>query len=75
MLAHGLRRGNATHMSCTTTAPPPIASIANRGDGSLGKVLNVYWQFAEVVDAHLGRCLCGLNPNHSTFLYFLLIGR
>ena len=55
-------------MSCATTAPPPIASIANRGDWSLGKVLDVYWQFAEVGDAYLGRCLlCGLDPNHSTF--------
>ena len=47
--------------------PPPIASIANRGDWSLGKVLDVYWQFAEAGDAYLGRCLCGLDPNHSTF--------
>jgi hypothetical protein len=67
MSAHGLRKGSATHVSCATTAPPPIASIANRGDWSLGKVLDVYWQFAEVGDAYLGRCLCGLDPNHSTF--------
>ena len=67
MSSHGLRKGSATHVSCATTAPPPIASIANRGDWSLGKVLDVYWQFAEVDDAYLGRCLCGLDPNHSTF--------
>jgi hypothetical protein len=65
--AHGSRKGSATHVACATTAPPPIASIANRGDWSLGKVLDVYWQFAEVGDAYLGRCLCGLDPNHSTF--------
>jgi hypothetical protein len=53
MTAHGLRKGSATHVSCATTAPPPIASIANRGDWSLGKVLDVYWQFAEVGDAYL----------------------
>jgi hypothetical protein len=47
--------------------PPPIASIANRGDWSLGKVLDVYWQFAKAGDAYLGRCLCGLDPNHSKF--------
>ena len=67
MSAHGLRKGNATHVACATTAPPPIASIANRGDWSLGKVLDVYWQFAEVGDSYLGRCLCGLDPNDSTF--------
>jgi hypothetical protein len=54
MSAHGIRKGSATHVSCATTAPPPIASIANRGDWSMGKVLNVYWQFADVGDAYLG---------------------
>ena len=65
--AHGIRKGSATHVSCATTVPPPIASIANRGDWSLGKVLDVYWQFAEVGDNYLGRCLCGLDANLSTF--------
>ena len=67
MSAHGIRKGSATYVSCATTAPPPIASIANRGDWSMGKVLDVYWTFAEVGDNYLGRCLCGLDPNHSTF--------
>jgi hypothetical protein len=67
MSAHGLRKGSATHVACATTAPPPIASIANRGDWSLGKVLDVYWQFVEVGDSYLGRCPCGLDPNNSTF--------
>jgi hypothetical protein len=67
MSAHGIRKGSATHVSCATTAPPPIASIANRGDWSMGKVLDVYWQFADVGDAYLGRCLCGLDPTLSTF--------
>ncbi len=65
--AHGLRKGSATHVSCATTTPPPIASIANRGDWSAGIVLNAYWQFAELGDPYLGCCLCGLDPNHSTF--------
>ena len=67
MSAHGFRKSSATHVSCATTAPPPIASIANRGDWSLGKVLDIYWQFAKVGDAYLGRCLCGLDPNQTTF--------
>ena len=54
-------------MACATTPPPPIASIANRGDWSLGKVLDVYWQFDEAGDAYPGCWLCGLDPNHRTF--------
>ena len=66
----------ATHVSWATTAPPPIASIANRGDWSMGKVLNIYWQFADVGDAYLGRCLCGgLDPNLSSFLCYPLTGQ
>ncbi len=41
--------------------------FANRGDWSMGKVLDVYWQFADVGDAYLGCCLCGLDPNFSSF--------
>ena len=67
MSAHGLRKGSATHVATATTVPPPIASLANRGDWSLGKVLDVYWQFAETGDSYLGRCLCGLDPNKSEF--------
>ena len=33
----------------------------------IGAILDVYWQFAEAGDAYLGRCLCGLDPNQSTF--------
>jgi hypothetical protein len=58
---------SATHVSCATTALPPIASLANRDDWSMGKVLDVYWQFADVGDAYLGQCLCGLDPTLSTF--------
>jgi hypothetical protein len=67
MSAHGIRKGSATHVSCATTMPPPVASIAARGDWSIGKVLDVYWKFAEVGDNYLGRCLCGLDPDSSTF--------
>ena len=67
MSAHGIRKGSATHVACATTCPPPLASIANRGDWSLGKVLDIYWRFAEAGDNYLGRCLCGLDPNCTTF--------
>ena len=46
---------------------PPIVSIANCSDWSLGKVLDIYWQFAETGDSYLGRCLAGLVPNKSDF--------
>ena len=67
MSAHGIRKGSATHVACATTCPPPLASIAARGDWSLGKVLDIYWRFAEAGDNYLGRCLCGLDPNCTTF--------
>ena len=67
MSAHGVRKGSATHVASATTSPPPLPSIASRGDWSLGKVLDIYWQFAEAGDAYLGRCLSGLDPNDSNF--------
>jgi hypothetical protein len=65
--AHGIRKGSATHVASSTTVPPPIASIAARGDWSLGKVLDIYWQFAQTGDNYLGRCISGLDPNSSKF--------
>jgi hypothetical protein len=65
MSAHGIRKGSATHVSCATTCPPQIASIANRGNWSMGKVL--YWQFADVGDVYLGCCLCSLDPTLTAF--------
>jgi hypothetical protein len=64
--AHGLQKGSAsTHVSSATTVPPPIASLAIGGDWLLGKVLDIYWQFAKTGDTYLGRCLAGLDPNSS----------
>ena len=67
MSAHGLRKGSATRVACATIPPPPIASVASWGDWSPSKVFDVCWQFAEVADSYLGCCLCGLDPNDSTF--------
>ena len=41
MSARGLRKGSAAHVASATTCPPPIASITNHGDWSLGKVIDV----------------------------------
>ena len=65
--AYGMRKGSATLAACGTTAPPPIPSIARRGEWSMGSVLEVYWHFSEPGDQYLGRILVGLDPTDATF--------
>jgi len=43
---HGLRKGSGTHVASATTCPPLFTSIACRGEWSMGKILDVYFQFA-----------------------------
>jgi hypothetical protein len=64
---HGLRKGSSIHVTSGTTCPPPVSSVANRGEWSMGKVLDVYWLFADAGDNYLGRCLAGLDPNNESF--------
>jgi hypothetical protein len=40
--SHGFQQGGATHAMTGTTCPPPIPSVANWGEWSMGKVLDVY---------------------------------
>ena len=65
--AHGWRKGGATYATSGTTYPPPIPSVAQRGEWSMGKVLNVYWHCAEPGDNYLGRVLAGLNALSPSF--------
>ena len=65
--AHGIRKGSATRATSGTTCPPPPASVAHRGEWSLGKVFDIYWLFAECGDQYLGRILAGLDPNSLEF--------
>ena len=65
--AHGIRKGSATYATSGTTMPPPLPSVASRGEWSLGKVLDVYWHFSNVGDCYLGRVLAGIDPNHHSF--------
>lgn len=65
--AYGIRKGSATHATSGTTCPPPIPSIARRGEWSMGKVLDVYWHFSEPGDLFLGRILVGLDPLTALF--------
>jgi hypothetical protein len=64
---HGIRKGSATKASSGTTCPPPVSSIASRGEWSMGKILDLYWHFAEPGDTYLGRILAGLDPNEERF--------
>ena len=45
--AHGYKKGAATYATSGTTCPPPIPSVAQRGEWSLGRVLDVYWHCLE----------------------------
>ena len=65
--SHGIRKGSETSVSSGTTLPSPIASIAARGDWSISKVLDIYWNFAEPGDHYLGRCLTGSDVNSADF--------
>ena len=64
---HGIRKGASTHCSSATTCPPPVASIARRGEWSLGKIFDIYWLFAQAGDMMCGRILAGLDPNSPSF--------
>ena len=64
---HGIRKGVATFVSAATTCPPPVSSIKARGEWSLGRVLDLYWHFAEPGDHYLGRCIAGLDPDSEDF--------
>jgi len=64
---HGICKGSGTHALTGTTAPPPVSSIAARGEWSLGRVLDVYWHFSKPGDTYLGRVLAFLCLNSSDF--------
>ena len=65
--SHGIRKGGGIHATPGTTCPPPVASVAGRGEWSLGEVLDVYWTFAHAGDEYLDRLLAGLDPNSHLF--------
>eukprot|EP00978_Attheya_sp_CCMP212_P034978 scaffold149828_cov60-Attheya_sp.AAC.3 len=60
---HGIRKGSGTFALSGTTCPALISSVAQRGDWSLGKVVDIYWHFSEAGDSFLGRTLAGMDPN------------
>ena len=46
---------------------PPILSILHRAEWFMGKVLDVYWNWSQVGDTYLGRCIAGLDPDSDSF--------
>jgi hypothetical protein len=64
---YSVRKGPATHATSNTTSGPPLPSLFHRGEWSMGVVLDIYWQFAEVGDHYLGRILSGLDPHKASF--------
>ncbi len=64
---HGIRKGSSIHVTSASTCPPPVASVARRGEWSLGKIFDIYWMFAEAGDQYCGRILAGLDPMTSNF--------
>ena len=65
--SHGMCKESATMASSGTACPPPVSSIANRGEWSLGKTLDVHWHFLAPGCAFLGCILAGFDPNKSEF--------
>jgi hypothetical protein len=64
---HSTRKGSATHVTSATTEPPPLPSVARRGEWSQGAIWDVYLQFAEPGDHYLGRMLAGLDSTLPSF--------
>ena len=65
--AHSGRKGTATFLTAATLNPPPLPSIAHRGEWSQGKVQDIYFNFAQPGDHYIGRMLAGLDPTSTTF--------
>ena len=64
---HGLRKGSDTQALSATTCPPMFTSIAACGEWSMGKVLDIYFQFAADGDCYLGQLLSLKDPNSVEF--------
>ena len=64
---HGLRKGGGTHVTSATTLPPQFTTVACRGEWSMGKILDIYFQFAAGGDYYLGQLLSLKDPNSLEF--------
>jgi len=64
---HSIRKGSATYASSGSTACPPYAAVSLRAGWATGHVSSLYLQYQSAGDQHVGRTVCGLNPNDTTF--------
>jgi hypothetical protein len=60
-------KGSAAKLITGTTHPPPIPSIAARGERSIGKILELYWQFRDAGDCYTRRILARLDHKDPSF--------
>ena len=65
--SHGIRKEYVAYATSCTTCPPPLPSIAFRGEWSMGKIFDTYFHFGIIGDCYLGRILAGLDPNTESF--------
>ena len=65
--SHSGRKGAATYLTAATLNPPPLSSVAHRGEWSQGKVQDIYFNFTKTGDHYVGRMLAGLDSNNSEF--------
>ena len=67
---HGIRKGAASESTSGSTVPPPCTAVALRGEWSIGKIFDIYFQNitgSAGGDQYLGRVLCGLDPLSTDF--------
>jgi hypothetical protein len=57
---HSIRKGSATYACSGTTAAPNISFVCIPAGWTMGKVKDVYLQYAEAGDQHVGRVESGL---------------
>jgi hypothetical protein len=65
--SQGTRKGGAMKITTGATHPPPIPSVAARAEWSIGKVLQLYWQFGDAQDCYAGRVLARLDHKDPSF--------
>ena len=59
----GVRKGSSNYAAAGNTFYPYLSSILVHAEWSIGKTMEVHFQFEEFRDAYLGRSLAGLDPN------------
>ena len=64
---HGLRKGGGMHATSAITLLPQFTTNAYHGEWSMGKILDIYFQFAAGGDYYLGQLLSLKDPTSLEF--------